>query len=360
MTTDGDKSGVLQIDVDSKLYYRGQGIRVEIRDSDLILIQPATTRRRFDLPIGLYEISAVLEDGKRTTKIVAVTEKESTRISLDPDLPFQPPASIKEHDFHSLSEMHQLQSLKSEMELVDISSDVTVYAVESHWIIRHTEDMEQVPVATIRIAGRAVRASLPISAGDHRYSVTCHVKRHAEARSKLPEINISQSRSIASAMESMVFAGQFESAARLASNAMKTLLEKFVDPTGAVLAALILHKTDRLDDKLALLIHLVQRFDWLPDGKILLASQLARIPEKRHIASQLACDASKQRILFTETFSLLLDLLRYWPAEGDSSARSEALFRLGKCAPFVDWRSTYLCDRLPEDHDADAATPTRA
>lgn len=360
MTIGEEKLGVLQIEIDSKLYYRGEGIRVEIRDSDLILIQPATTRRNFDLPYGLYEISAILEDGKRTAKVAEVNGKRPSRITLEPNLPFEPLASKDDSDFRSVSELRQFQTVRTDMEIVDISSDVTVYEVESHWILRHSETMLQVPVATILRAGSIVQASLPISAGDHRFSVTCHVTRQFESSFDPVQIKISQSRSIASAMERMVEAGQFESAARLANKALETLLLKFIDPTGAALAAMILFKADRLQDKMELLSSLVRRFDWLPDGKILLASQLARLPGHREQALQLACQASKQRILFTETFSLLLDLLRYWPEESDTDARSEALSRLTSLAPFVDWRSTYLCDRLHEDPNANFSTSARA
>lgn len=356
MKVDGEKTGELKLKVESKLHFGGTDIKVEIRDSDLILIEPATTKRHFSLPVGLYEISAVLDDGKRTAKVVEVTGKHLTEIKLCPDLPFQPAAPSEDSDFRSARDLRQSYPMKTGMELLDASSDVTIYAEESHWIIRHSQAMEQVAVATIKRAGTIVQASLPISAGNHRYSVTCHVKRDAGTPFKPLQISISQTRSIASAMERMAGAGQIESATRLASGAIKTLLETFVDPTGAALAALILHKTDRLKGKQLLLEQMVTRFDWLPDGKVLLASQLVRDPEKRDIALQLACDASKQRILFTETFSLLLDLLRYWPDEGGSSARSEALSRMGKRAPFVDWRSTYLCDVLPEDSDANTAT----
>lgn len=359
MTVEGETTGVLHIEIDSKLYYRGKGIRVEIRDSDLILIQPATTQRSFELPYGLYEISAVLDDGKRTTKVTEVNGRQPNRIKLEPNLPFEPLASKNDSDFRSVSELHHLHSVKTDMEIVDISSDVTVYEVESHWILRHSQKMEQVPVATISSSGSTLQASLPISAGDHRFSVTCHVTRQFEPSFGPVQIKISQSRSIASAMERMVEAGQFESATRLANKAMETLLSKFIDPTGAALAALILYKADRLDDKMDLLFSLVKRFGWLPDGKILLASQLVRLPGQREKALQLACQASEQRILFTETFSLLLDLLRYWP-ENDSKNRSEALSRLSERAPFVDWRSTYLCYQLQEGQDANATTPSGA
>lgn len=348
MSADSEKTGDLKLALESKLHYGGKDVRVEIRDSDLILVEPATTKRRFSLPIGLYEVSAVLEDGKRTTQVVEVVDRHLTEIKLVPNLPFQPAAPSKDSDFRSAEDLREAQPVRANMELVDASSRVTIYAEESHWIIRLSEAVEQVAIATIRRADTTLQASLPISAGDHRFSVTCHVKRDAVASLKPLQVNISQSRSIASAMEGMVGAGQIESAARLAGEAIKTLLEKFVDPTGAALAALILHKAGRLKGRQLQLVQMIERFDWLPDGKILLASQLVRDPDMRDFALQLACDASKQRILFTETFSLLLDLLRYWPSDGEISARNEALSRLGKLAPLVDWRSTYLCNVLPE------------
>lgn len=81
MSIEGQNLGILHIDIDSKLYYRGEGVRVEIRDSNLILIQPETTQRSFELPYGLYEISAVLEDGKRTTKVTEVLCSPAQKVS---------------------------------------------------------------------------------------------------------------------------------------------------------------------------------------------------------------------------------------------------------------------------------------
>lgn len=347
MNADYDGEGLLKIKIESKLYYGGKEIKIEIRDSDLILIKPATTQRIFELPVGLYELSTVLDDGKRTIKNFKVSARTTTVLELKPDQPFQPPVSEKKSDYYSLDKLQKLHPETSDIELVDISSNVEIHPSEGYWVIYHSEEMKQVSVATIQKSGSVIRASLPICTGTHRYSATCHIKRHSERVTQPLQINISQTRSIASAMESMVAAGQLESAIRLASSALKTLTEKFIDPPGAALAALILHKADRLQPHQKMLEKLTE-FDWLPDSKILLASLLFQDPTRHQEALQLACEASKQRILFTEAFSLLLNLLRYWPDSAANNARNEALSLMAKSASHIDWRSIYLCERLKE------------
>jgi hypothetical protein len=83
------------------------------------------------------------------------------------------------------------------------------------------------------------------------------------------------------------------------------LAEKYSDPTGAALGALILYKVGRLGGWTGWVENLVRDFEWLPDGKILLANLLFDRKERTELALQLALRASRQTILYnTESFSL--------------------------------------------------------
>jgi hypothetical protein len=141
--------------------------------------------------------------------------------------------------------------------------------------------------------------------------------------------------------------GQIMKAAEVASHALETLIKVYPDPTGALLAALILYKTGQLDEySKQLLVGLADDHSWLPDSNIILALHLAST-NRSEDALKLACAASKQRILLTENFSLLLDLLRYWPDATHNEQRNAALTRLAKIAPFVSWESMYLTTTAP-------------
>lgn len=329
----------LKIKVKSKFNYGGRGTAIDIRDSELILVEKGTTEREFYLPPGLYEVSAFLGDGKRASQIVEIFSSQLTELNFEPDIDYQPAPPEDNSQFKTIEDLKQVNT--SGASLLDTEADFTVYPAESYWIVQHRDAMRKVSVITFEKNGARIQASLPISEG-HHYSVTCHVKRVVDSQHAPVQINISQSRAIAFGLESMLKSGQIMKAAEVAINALQALIEKYTDPTGALLAALILYKTGQLDEwNKKYLIHLIKHHDWLPDGKIIFALYLASTDHSED-ALKLACEASKQRILLTESFSLLLDLLRYWPDAAHNEQRNEALARLARIAPLVSWDSMYL------------------
>nr|WP_314481880.1 hypothetical protein [uncultured Pseudomonas sp.] len=334
----------LKIKVRSKFNYGGRGTQIDIRDSELILVERGTTAREFHLPPGLYEVSAFLGDGKRASRVVEIFVSQLTELEFEPDFDYQPAPPQDDDQFQTIKKLKQIET--NGIRLQDTDLDFTVYPAEDFWIVQHKDKMEKVSVITLENNGSLIEASLPISDG-HHYSVTCHIKRNVESEHAPILINISQSRSIAFGLESMLKAGQITKAAGVASYALETLIETYPDPTGALLAALILYKTGQLDEySEKLLKRLTARHKWLPDSKIILALYLVRINQSED-ALKLACAASKQRILLTENFSLLLDLLRYWPDASHNEQRNAALTRLAQIAPFVRWESMYLTTAAP-------------
>ena len=352
MISESTKYGQLKVDVFSKVNYGGTATPIEIRNDELVLIESSPNQRLFDLPVGIYEVSAVLEDGNRQKHTVEVTESKTANVSLKPNLSVQPAAPALAFSFMSAEKLQSLESPTEDVKLVRASRNVTIYPENGFWIVRHREEMEQVAYAIIQKGEDVYDVSLPISAGDHHLSVTCHIKTSTQYPNKKLQINISQSRSLSAALESMFISGQIGSAARLAGSAVTTLMKRYVVPTGAILAALVLKKAGRLGLYQSQLEQIIAQFSWLPDAKILLSSILMAKPCERERAIQLAYEASQERILYTESFSILMSLLRYAPETENSALCKKALTNIAKIAPEVDWSSIYLCKTFTDNSNA--------
>ena len=63
----------------------------------------------------------------------------------------------------------------------------------------------------------------------------------------------------------------------------------------------------------------------------------------------LAIQAGAQRMLYTESYSLLLDLLRRWPDKTDHEARYQAMDRLASTASQIDWDSICLSEVIGKE-----------
>jgi hypothetical protein len=93
--------------------------------------------------------------------------------------------------------------------------------------------------------------------------------------------------------------------------------------------------------------NLARDFDWLNDGKVLLALLLSRDETRREEALSLLLQASAKPTMFTESYSLMLDLLRRWPGTGHEDQRQQALETLAGMSPYTDWDSMMLCQTCP-------------
>jgi hypothetical protein len=145
----------------------------------------------------------------------------------------------------------------------------------------------------------------------------------------------------------MLASGQLRHAVDMAGGVADLFRQKYRDPTGAMLGALILHKVGQLDNYEAWIENIVSDFSWIPDGKILLASLLISRQENLARAWQLLQEASEQRILYTESYSILLGLLRRWPREDESVSRQEIIAELAWHSPYIDWDSICLSRVVP-------------
>jgi hypothetical protein len=368
------------------------------------LVKNLRSGDKADLPAGLYELSTVMEDGQRRRKLVHIrpnqdidVELGSTPISssaLDkiarplridvtkslhlPDSPLNLPDSstATQSNPNNWSTFTTNDGIAVEVastptystdidswlgnnvdlamqstidaELISCSGVEVVDQRGSNWHFAAESTLNKVATATVSAGGRTVQISLPCSA-QYEPANLCVVdvekiggRLHANAW-------VAPKRTVASAMQNMLTSGHMFKALELAEDANELLLHKYEDATAAALGGIILQKAGRLANRIDWVANLAHSFDWMPDGKALLAHLYATTAGHQTQARELAIEASQQRFLYTESFSLLLELLRRWPDRSDDAELQAAMRRLTNVSAYVDWNSVCFTQLLPDE-----------
>jgi hypothetical protein len=354
--------GKLFVEIKSESMYFGYDVPVEVRDSEMRLVKGPTNERRFNLPVGLYEVSAVLEDGRKHRQLVQINEQGETIAKLgpvddpqaslniahaDPEsfLSYERPRLTQNLDTYTEAEVQTALTLQ----LLDVKGASLYKEGRRHWVFQCTEELAGVAYAIVLVGDRKLRISLPVSPERPFPNNSCVVKVEETHSGVLVNAWISKERIVANALQNMMASGYMLKAAEMAKDAIGLLRDKYSDPTGAALGALILYKVGTLERWLSWLENLARDFDWLPDGKVMLAKLLYDGDIDRHRALNLAVRASAQRMLFSESYSILLDLLRRWPREIDDTVRQQAADRLARQASCVDWAPICFTEVNPEE-----------
>ena len=355
--------GNVSVEIISDSTFFGYSVPIEIRDSQLRMVR-STFQRQFSLPAGLYEVSAVLEDGRRYQQLLQVQEGQavSARLGFRESIPaavgalevsspdtyiYQRPSYTQRMD--SITEVSYEVAAGPTAELIEVSGASMLRQSRLLWVFAAENPLDAVPSALIGYGERKFRISLPISP-EHGFPENSCVVKIEETRSGVhANAWIANERTMANALQNMLASGHMLDAANMASKAVDLLQDKYSDPTGAALGSLILYKVGRLEDRISWLENLARDFDWLPDGKVLLARLLHDNEATRERALDLAIKASSQRMLYSECYSLLLDLLRRWPRALDRADRRQASGSLAAYAADIDWESICLSQVLQEE-----------
>jgi len=353
------------VELRSDSYFFGQSIPIEVRDSSMRLVERPSDKRRFSLPPGLYEVSAVLEDGRKHRALVQVKAGETAPVTLGADVEtaaskgspsterkkvprYQRPRYTRKM---ATEEPQPERAATAPVELLDVTgASLLGEATRSPWQFECADDVDAIPTARIRVGDRTSVISLPISPEQGSPSHACTVTLHETSTGAHLYAWISPGRTVANALQNMMASGYVLDAAGVADQAVELLGDKYRDPTGAALGGLILLKTGRLERWTSWIENLARDFDWLADGKVLLASLLAATENDRGRALELAMRASEQRLLFSETFSLLLDLLRRWSKGEERDRRHAAIKEMLTRTPNIDWESICLSHQEDEGH----------
>jgi len=367
--------GSVTVAVESDSLYFGYNTPIEIRDASMQLVPREKTARSFSLPEGMYQVSAVLEDGQEHTRLVrvhadsntpvqfgvrggAASENESKRAS-DAILAQFVGKGLGTQSFElgvaegSLTQLRNSRFMGKADSPDDESALVAripskLLATEGVnlvrqgsglWIFESIREFSSVANATVQIGDRRTQISLPTHPSiDGR--TLCAVRIDESARGAHATAWISPERIVANALQNMLASGNLSAAASMADQATMLLRDKYADPTGAALGAIILHKVGQLSRYEGWMENLARDFAWIPDGKILLATLLVERRVDLDRARLLALEAAKQRILYAESYSLLLDLLRRWPRDTACQEILAAIGDLARWSPYVDWNSS--------------------
>ncbi len=352
-----------------------QSSPIEIRDGRLKLVKRLNSGQATELEDGLYEISAVLEDGQIHQRLVDLqggrqeditfntkVEKQAVKTSLADlrsifRLPAETRPKVKAPVFGSVlgGILGTAPKEKMPIELVDCQGAVmkkesVTGAGCNSWSFEPAAQIDAVPRSVFNINDRLVTISLPLNPKGYSPLSSCVVETVMNNAGMI-EVRawITSERAVASTMQNMLASGYMLHAARIADEAEELLRDKYQDPSGALLGALILHKIGQLEYRRNWVKNLAMDFDWLNDGKVLLALLMSREEAQQSEALSLALRASDRPMMFTESYSLLLDLLRRWPWPGRQDERQQALESLAMMTPYTNWDSIMFYQMNPDE-----------
>jgi hypothetical protein len=351
LETVGAKSepGYLVVDIKVSSYRLREQLAIEVRDSSLALVGQLNSGRSLALAPGYYHVKAILDDGRAHTKVVRVKSRETKTVEFEVEptsfmetlgptrtkrnwAPDTLGTSLESSSLESIAEMH--------LGPAPVEVAVSVHEAHDYWLFYPPGQLSAVP--WVSVAGAFI--SLPVNPRGHtptERAALVNVVEHEMGSSARAWVH--PDRKLTSALQHMLGERRVYQAQTVAEATAEDLLyDKYSDPVGAALGAIVLHRAGTLDKRIAWLENLAHDFDWLPDGKILLAAQLS-VQRDTSRAFELFNRAAKQRPMFTASFGILLEALRRWPQDSEHRVNASQLAEnLGRIAADVDWTAFTL------------------
>jgi hypothetical protein len=355
-------SATLTVRFDSTSQLLKSLLRADVRDSALRLVGSAHHGVPLLLAPGFYRVDSVLEDGTVLRRVVSLAEGQHEQITLTktpipPSIPASaPPQYVSVDGFESLVFGGPTVGFRTplggdhEPRLIRVQGAQETQAAAGVWSFR--TDGSGAALATFEGGHRRWTVSLPVLTGGFSSSQQpdeCTVRIDGARGARAPAARIAAWRTVASSVQEMLLQFRIEQVLAIADEATTALAAKYSDPAGAALGALLLYRVDRLAPLNHWLANLARSFPWLVDARILQAGLAARSGDVQHrengLRSLLAC--VHERALFTESHSLLLNLLRRWPDDALPESREAALLTLADRYANVDWSALTLTTSQP-------------
>ncbi|MCC6525969.1 MAG: hypothetical protein IT373_25205 [Polyangiaceae bacterium] len=366
--------GTIRAALDISSYRLTSLTPIEIRDSSLALVCEIRNGGEAQLTPGVYQVRAVMDDGRAHARLVTVTEGKETKVEfskVDPAGLMTAPSSARftrsaARDRDGLIDYGDDEgggraggergdeawaAPDSDVcRIVALEGAVLDGAARGTWELVPAGTLTEVPHAVLDLGGRRRRVCLPLNPCGHRRAETAcvlrleHYREGTEARAWIhPE------RKVSSAVQHMLAEGRvFHAQSVVAGTADDMLQAKYSDPVGAALGALVMYRAGTLRDRLSWLENLARDFAWLPDGAVLLGALWLQDEATRAAGARLLLGAAGRRPLFTTSYSVLLDTLRRWPLDDSRAEARAALTVLARDAGRVDWNAfTFTCHEEP-------------
>lgn len=348
-------SVTVQINYNAQLF--GKTNPIEIRNGRLKLVGTLRPGGTLELDDGIYEISAVLDDGRKHTQLLHLEAGAHEEVTLGVPVEMQPvlnPPPQRRRSFGVVGGVQTYRTpdaaqIEGPIQFVRstgalLRSQRSTTAGEVTWVFEAQRKPVTVPRAHFSILGNDISISLPVNPEGVYPESTCDVV--TIIRAGKPEVRawISRERRLASTIQQMAVSGYLLRAAEIAGESTELLRDKYRDPTGALLGALLLNKIGQLESRRRWVENLARDFDWLEDAKVLLAMLFSKEEGRQDEAFLLATGAVQKRMMFTETYSLLLNLLRRWPGRTMESEARNSAGLLAAMAPRINWDSMMFYD----------------
>jgi hypothetical protein len=330
-------TGQLNVRVDDKSLWLSENLPFVVRDATMSIVgRGRTGEAPMTLPTGLYAVEAVTPRGRTMQQLVTVDAATPAEV-------------VVTEDSGRDDQQDQADGMRGGVQatLSGTTACLLVTQDAGGWTFAPDQVLTAVPTATFAVDGREWTASLPLNPqGRKEDEATCRVE--LDLASSVPRLGVrfTSQRRVGRALDGMLRHQEVGAGAELLDQAASLLLAKYSDPAAAALGGLTLHRFGRLRERQDWIENLARDFAWIPDGRILLAALLMNDTDERERVRGLGLllDATQARPLYTDGMSLATDLLRRWPAEGETQAaeRTERLERLAGYACVTDWDSVPL------------------
>lgn len=339
------KQGHITVRVSSKSVFLSNSLPVEIRDHDHALVESRKGGGRFDLPDGLYSVTALLDNGARETKLARVRDASSETLVFH-----APPA----HETGQPIEFRKAVRTGTKAGPLGLiaCSDGLVVAPRSDGALQASlppgMSVSLPSWIVVETSGQRFAAALPLSKGEISNREVVIEPRGTFSKPRI-DVSLAPGRRVARALREIMRSGKVGAGLELAESATELLRQKYSDPVGATYGALMLHRFDALGAKASWLENLANDFEWLVDGRILLAATLSRKddPAERARGLTLLLDAmARPPTIFSEAFSLGLALLRRYPGDGAADQRAQRLRELSRVVSHTDFAPTFSTLRM--------------
>ena len=338
--------GQLQIRVENNSYFLSQNLPYIVRDAAMAFVTKGTVGQKGieDLPEGYYSVEVIMPSGSPHTELAHVQADTTVEVIIDDEDRADDPT--REERLGAALPSTDEGILRPQLVATKFC---TTRETTSGWTFTPDPHLTAVPTAQFSSSDdHDWVISLPLNpqGPEEELREACVTFERITGRPTRPVVRFSKHRRVSRMLDG-VLRHRTVAAAGLLDEAAGLLLYKYDDPPGAALGGLTLFRFGRLRVQQGWIENLARDFPWLPDGQILCAAMLMDDDDRAERARglKLLLGATTQRPLYTDGLSLASDLLRRWPDEMSSEARTQRLAFLSDFSCTAGWDDIMLTTR---------------